>query len=87
MQPTRAEGKEKIFEKPTKQENAVAGAPDGYKKALFTLPLADIAWIDSELGRFQKNTRLRYTKSQLVQTALELMRKRGGLDNARKEIS
>ena len=56
------------------------------KKALYSLPITDHAWIIRELERYRRDTKMRLNKSQLVQVALELLRNRGGLREALKEL-
>ena len=53
-----------------------------YKQATFWLPLTDLAWIDAEIERYRKATKVRLKKSHIVHIALELVRQRGGIDQA-----
>jgi len=85
MKTSRARGKSDLLER--SEAAPVASKGKEYKKALFTLPITDHAWMDAEVDRFRRATKRRTSKSQLVQVALELLRKRGGLEVALREIS
>lgn len=86
MKPSRAKGKSEALERAVLSPTT-AGKGQDYKKALFVLPITDISWLDAEIERFRRSTKRRTNKSQVVQVALELLRKRGGYESALKEIS
>jgi hypothetical protein len=86
--PTGASGKADIFDSPAETPTPAAkpGKAQGYKKALVTLPVSDVAWIARSIESHRKNTRTRVSKSEVVRVGLELIRREGGLTEALKKI-
>ena len=86
MKPTRAAGKSDFLEQ-MQRGGARADTNHEYKKKLITLPVSDVAWISREVERHRKTTKMRLNDSQLVQVALEYMRRGGGLTEALKKVT
>lgn len=85
VKPSRARGRSNALE-PAATPTPLPSR-DAYKKALYVLPVSDLAWITDEIDRHRKATKIRLTKSDVVHIALEYLRKRGGVTQAQKEIS
>jgi hypothetical protein len=88
MRTTRAFGKADLLDdKPQASEEPRTTSRTEYKKTLVTLPVSDIAWVSDEARRHRKERKLQMNKSEVIQIALQFMRKKGGLRQALKEIA
>lgn len=82
MQPTRDRMYRDRKASEAKDSPTPAQKPPEYRGAQFYLPHTDLAWIEAELERYRKATKIRLKKSHVVHIALELVRKRGGIGKA-----
>jgi len=77
---------QEYLERKSREADGASTAPQArdqeYKKVMFYLPMTDVSWINAEIERYRRATKIRLKKSQIVHLALELVRTRGGINQA-----